>query len=103
MDILIKIGAGLLLLIGAIYPMLGITEMVRWANRQKAPFRNPLPAMLRLMLIATVPLAGILGGLAVFLPQIWASEVLRIVIYATGAFSVLGLVALVILSRLDTA
>ncbi len=97
----LKILGALLLLGGAVYPMWGIVELVRWTNRQRVPFQRPLPVMVRLMLIATVPMAGILGGLAFFLPGIWASEVLRPIILATGALSLVGLLSLALLGRAE--
>ncbi len=95
----LKLVGVLLLLGGAVYPMWGIVDLVRWTNRQQVPFQNPLPLMVRMVLIATVPLAGILGGLAFFLPAVWASEILRLIILATGSLSVLGLLLLALLGR----
>jgi hypothetical protein len=94
MDIFVKIGAVLLLLIGALYPMGAI---VRLASRLGQKGRPPLTALqlgLHFTLIAVVPLAGILGGFAGLMPSVWASTVLRIVIIGSAGAAAASLAIL---------
>jgi hypothetical protein len=91
MNVLILIGSILLLVVGAIYPLLAMVLMVRRMNQ---PGATPLSAThigLRLMLIATIPLAGILGGFAGLQPAVWESDFLRYLILVTAALSVAGI------------
>ncbi len=100
-DTLIKIGAVLVLTIGAIYPLIAMVGMVRRINRPGATPMSPYAMMVRLLLIATVPLAGILGGFAGLLPAVWESFVLRVVILAATAASIIGFIALAVLNRME--
>ena len=102
-EILIKVGAVLLLVVGAIYPLAAMVGMVRRMNQPGLPPMTSTTLMLRLMLIATVPLAGILGGFGGLLPAVWESFVLRVVIMAAAATSVLGFVVLAVISRMEQA
>lgn len=97
MDVLLKIGAVIVLFAGAIYPLIGMMSLATRLNKKDVPPLTPAQVFVRLMLIATVPLAGILGGLAGFLPAIWASDVLRLVVLAAAAASVAGFIALFLL------
>ena len=108
MDILIKIGAVLLLLVGAVYPMAAIVGLMQRMNRKPGPL--PAPAQVvdqhghggrRMLLIATVPLAGILGGFAGLNASVWESNVLRGVILVAAGVSVVGFVVLAILVRTE--
>lgn len=99
MDITIKIGAVLLLLAGAIYPMFAIVGLMNRLNRKGAPLPAPAQMMARMLLIATVPLAGILGGFAGLSPSVWNSNVLRWVILMAAVASAVGFVALAVLVR----
>lgn len=101
MDILIKIGAVLLLLVGAVYPMAAIVGLMQRMNRKPGPLPAPAQVMLRMLLIATVPLAGILGGFAVLNESVWESNVLRGVILVAAGVSAVGFVVLAILMRAD--
>ncbi len=103
MDILIKIGAVLLLLAGAIYPMFAIFGLMNRLNRKGAPLPSPAQMMVRMLLIATVPLAGILGGFAGLSPSVWNSNVLRWVILMAAAASAVGFIVLAVLVRADRA
>lgn len=101
MDILIKIGAVLLLLVGAVYPMAAIVGLMQRINRKPGPLPAPAQVMVRMLLIASVPLAGILGGFAGLNASVWESNVLRGVILVAAAASVVGFVVLAILMRAD--
>ena len=98
-DILLKIGAVFLLIGGAVYPLVAIYGLVSRLNRPGLPPPLPLDVMLRLFLIATVPIAGILGGFAGLLPAVWESLVLRALILATGAASLAAFLVLAAISR----
>ncbi|MEZ4836958.1 MAG: hypothetical protein R2873_34020 [Caldilineaceae bacterium] len=100
-EILIKVGAVLILIVGAVYPLAAMVGMVRRMNQPGMPPMGPMTLMVRLMLIATVPLAGLLGGFAGLLPAVWASFVLRVVILAAAIASVTGFVALFVLNRME--
>jgi len=101
MDILMTIGAILLLLTGAIYPMAGILGLMQRINRKPGPLPSPAQVMVRMLLIASVPLGGILGGFAGLNPAIWESTVLRGVILVAAVVSVIGFAVLLILVRSD--
>lgn len=101
MDILIKIGAVLLLLVGAVYPMAAIVGLMQRINRKPGPLPAPAQVMVRMLLIAAVPLAGILGGFAGLNASVWESNVLRGVILVAAAVSVVGFVVLAILVWAD--
>ena len=103
MDILIKIGAVLLLLAGAIYPMFAIFGLMNRLNRKGGPLPSPAQMMVRMLLIATVPLAGILGGFAGLSPSVWNSNVLRWVILMAAVASAVGFIILAVLVRSDKA
>jgi len=100
-DILIKMGAVLLLLVGAIYPMAGIVGLMQRMNRKPGPLPAPAQVMVRMLLIATVPLAGILGGFAGLNAAVWESNVLRGVILVAAAASLVGFVVLAVLVQAD--
>ncbi len=100
-DLLITLGAIVLLIIGAVYPLIAIYAMVNRMNRKDAPPPAPLGIMVRFLLIATVPIAGILGGFAGLVPAVWASLVLRILILAMAAASLAGFVTLAVIARLE--
>lgn len=100
-DLLITIGAILLLIFGAAYPLIAIYGLVSRMNRKDAPPPAPLSIMLRFFLIATVPIAGILGGFAGLVPAVWASLVLRILILAMAAASLAGFVILAVIARME--
>lgn len=102
-EILIKVGAVLILIVGAVYPLVAMVGLVQRMNRPGLPPMGAATMMIRLMLIATVPLAGLLGGFAGLLPAVWESFVLRVVILASAAASVIGFVALALLSRMEQA
>ncbi len=102
-EILIKVGAVLILIVGAVYPLVAMVGLVQRMNRPGLPPMGAATMMVRLMLIATVPLAGLLGGFAGLLPAVWESFVLRVVIVASAAASVIGFVALALLSRMEQA
>jgi hypothetical protein len=99
MDVLIKIGAVLLLLVGAVYPMAAIVGLMQRMNRKPGPLPAPAQVMVRMLLIATVPLAGILGGFAGLNASVWESNVLRGVILVAAGVSVVGFVVLGVLVR----
>jgi len=101
MDILIKIGAVLLLLVGAVYPIAAIVGLMQRMNRKPGPLPAPAQVMVRMLLIASVPLAGILGGFAVLNESVWESNVLRGVILVAAGVSAVGFVVLAILMRAD--
>jgi uncharacterized RDD family membrane protein YckC len=94
MDVLLKIGAVIVLLAGAVYPLIGMMSLATRLNKKDVSPLTPAQVFVRLMLIATVPLAGILGGLAGFLPAIWASDVLRLAVLAAAVASIAGFIAL---------
>jgi len=100
-ETLIRVGAILLLIFGAVYPLAAMVGMALRMNKPGTPPMGPTTVMVRLMLIATVPLAGILGGFAGLLPTVWESFVLRVLILAAAAASVIGFVALAVLNRLE--
>ncbi|MDE0077922.1 MAG: hypothetical protein OXO50_10415 [Caldilineaceae bacterium] len=50
-------------------------------------------------MIATVPLAGILGGFAGFAPTLWESQVIRAIVYGAGVLSVVAFAMLIVSSR----
>lgn len=101
MTLLYTIGAVLLLLIGAVYPLVAIFGLMKRLNRKPGPPPSPAQVMVRMVLIAAVPLAGILGGFAGLVPSVWESAVLRAVILAGGAASVIGFAALAVLTAKD--
>lgn len=101
MDVLIKIGAVLLLLVGAVYPMAAIVGLMQRMNRKPGPLPAPAQVMVRMLLIATVPLASILGGFAGLNGSVWESNVLRGVILVAAATSVVGFVVLAVLVRAE--
>lgn len=103
MDITIKIGAVLLLLAGAIYPMFAILGLMNRLNRKGVPLPSPAQMMVRMLLIAAVPLAGILGGFAGLSPSVWNSNVLRWVILMAAVASAVGFIVLAVLVRSDKA
>lgn len=100
-ETLIRVGAILLLIFGAVYPLAAMVGMALRMNKPGLPPLGPTTVMVRLMLIATVPLAGILGGFAGLVPTVWESFVLRVLILSAAAASVLGFVALAVLNRLE--
>lgn len=91
MNVLLLIGSIFLLVVGAVYPLLAMALLVRRMNQPTAAALPPVEIGLRLMLIATIPLAGILGGFAGLQPAVWQSDFLRYLILITGALSVVGL------------
>ena len=103
MEVFLKGVAVLLLLFGAAYPMGALVNLATRLTNKDAPRLTPVQVGLRLSLIASVPLAGILGGLAVFVPAIWESNMLRILIIAAAAASVGDFIVLALLSRLETS
>ena len=100
-DILLTIGAVLLLIFGAVYPLVAIFALVNRMNRPGLPPPSPINVMLRLFLIATVPITGILGGFAGLVPAVWESFFLRMLILATGAASLAGFVILAVVARTE--
>lgn len=100
MDVLIKIGGVLLLLAGAIYPIAALVNLASRMNRKDGTPLPPAQLGVRLLLIATVPMAGILGGFAGLLPAVWESDVLRLVILSAVVASVVGFALLIFWSRL---
>jgi hypothetical protein len=100
-ETLIRVGAILILIFGAVYPLAAMVGMALRMNKPGIPTMGPMTVMVRLMLIATVPLAGILGGFAGLVPTVWESFVLRVLILSAAAASVLGFVALAVLNRLE--
>jgi len=103
MDILITIGAVLLLLAGAIYPIVAILGLMQRLNRKPGPLPAPAQVMVRMLLIATVPMAAILGGFAGLNSSVWSSTVLRGVILIAAAASIIEFVVLALLIRADKA
>jgi hypothetical protein len=101
MDVTIKVGAVLLLLVGAVYPMAAIVGLMQRMNRKPGPLPAPAQVMVRMLLIATVPLASILGGFAGLNESVWASNVLRGVILVAAGTSLVGFVVLAVLVRAD--
>ena len=99
MDILYKVGSGVLLLVGVLYPLGAIYMMMTFLGRENLPRPSPAYMMLHFVLIATVPLAGILGGFAGFAPALWQSQVIRIIVYGAGVLSVVAFAMLLISSR----
>ena len=55
--------------------------------RADLPRPSPAYMMLHFALMATVPLAGILGGSAGFAPTLWQSQVIRMIVYGAGVLS----------------
>lgn len=100
-EILFTIGAVLLLIVGITYPLIAMVSMVRRMNHPTLPRPGSTAIMVRLALIATVPLAGILGGFAGLLPAVWESFVLRSLILGAAAASVVGFIALTVIDRRD--
>ncbi len=100
-EIGLRIGAILLLVVGALYPMMAMVGLVRRLNRPDAPAPTPFEIMVHLFLIATVPIAGILGGFAGLLPAMWQNTILRLMVLTTGAASLAGFVILFIISRME--
>lgn len=98
-DILLKIGALFLLIVGILYPLVAMVMMVRRMNHPTLPRVGSTGIMVRLFLIATVPLAGILGGFAGLLPAVWESFVLRGLILTTAAASLVGFIILAFIAR----
>lgn len=101
MELLYTIGAVLLLLIGAVYPLVAIFGLMKRLNRKPGPPPSPAQVMVRMVLIAAVPLAGILGGFAGLVPSVWESAVLRAVITVAGVVSLVGFAALAFLIAQD--
>lgn len=99
MDVLIKIGAVVILIAGAVYPLIAIYRLMARMNQKERGLPSPAQVMVRLFLIATVPLAGILGGFAGLSPTVWQSSVLRVIIIAAALASVVGFVILALLTR----
>ncbi len=101
MDVLSKIAAVLLLLAGAVYPLAAILGLMQRLNRKPGPLPAPAQVMVRMALIASVPLAAILGGFAGLSPAVWNSVVLRGVILIAALASVIGFVVLALLIQAD--
>ena len=99
MDILYKVGSGVLLLVGVIYPLAAIYMMMKFLGREDLPRPSPAYIMLHFVLMATVPLAGILGGFAGFAPTLWQSQVIRMIVYGAGVLSLAAFVMLLVNSR----
>ena len=99
MDILYKVGSIVLLLVGGLYPLAAIYMMMKFLAREDAPRPSPAFMMLHFVLMATVPLAGILGGFAGFAPTLWESQVIRLIVYGAGVLSLAALVMLFVSSR----
>ena len=99
MDILYKVGSAVLLLVGVLYPLGAIYMMMKFLTREDLPRPSPEYMMLHFVLIATVPLAGILGGFAGFAPTLWESQVIRMIVYGAGVLSVVALAMLLFSSR----
>ena len=99
MDILYKVGSVALLLVGVLYPLGAIYMMMKFLGREDFPRPSPAYMMLHFVLIATVPLAGILGGFAGFAPTLWQSQVIRMIVYGSGVLSVVAFAMLLISSR----
>lgn len=99
MDILNKAGSAVLLLVGVLYPLGAIYMMMKFLTREGFPRPSPAYMMLHFVLIATVPLAGILGGFAGFAPTLWESQVIRAIVYGAGVLSVVAFAMLLVSSR----
>lgn len=99
MDILYKVGSVALLLVGVLYPLGAIYMMMKFLTREDLPRPSPAYMMLHFVLIATVPLTGILGGFAAFAPTLWQSQVIRMIVYGAGVLSVVALAMLLVSSR----
>ncbi len=103
MDILYRVGSAVLLLVGALYPLATIYVMMQSLTRADGRRPSSTVLMLHFILIATVPLAGILGGLAGFAPTLWESQVIRALVYGAAVLSLAAIVMLVISSRSQQA
>ncbi len=79
--------------------MAAIVGLMQRMNRKPGPLPAPAQVMVRMLLIATVPLAGILGGFAGLNASVWESNVLRGVILVAAGVSVVGFVVLGVLVR----
>ena len=99
MDILYKVGSAVLLLIGVLYPLAAIYMMMKFLAREDLPRPSPAYIMLHFVLMATVPLAGILGGFAGFAPTLWQSQVVRAIVYGAGVLSLAAFAMLFVSSR----
>ena len=99
MDIFYKVGSGVLLLVGVIYPLAAIYMMMKFLGREDLPRPSPAYIMLHFVLMATVPLAGILGGFAGFAPTLWQSQVIRMIVYGAGVLSLAAFAMLLVNSR----
>ena len=99
MDILYKVGSAVLLLVGVLYPLAAIYMMMKFLAREDLPRPSPAYIMLHFVLMATVPLAGILGGFAGFAPTLWQSQVVRAIVYGAGVLSLAAFAMLFVSSR----
>ena len=99
MDILYKVGSGVLLLVGVLYPLATIYMMMKFLGREDLPRPSPAYIMLHFVLMATVPLVGILGGFAGFAPTLWQSQVVRAIVYGAGVLSLAAFAMLFVSSR----
>ena len=99
MEVMQKAGSAILLLVGALYPLAAIYVMMKFLARADAPRPSLAFFLLNFVLIATVPLAGILGGFAGFAPTLWESQVIRVIVYGAGLLSLVALAALIISMR----
>ena len=99
MDILYKVGSAVLLLVGVLYPLAAIYIMMKFLARADLPRPSPAYIMLHFALMATVPLAGILGGSAGFAPTLWQSQVIRAIVYGAGVLSLAAFAMLFVSSR----
>lgn len=99
MEVLQKAGSAILLLVGGLYPLAAIYVMMKFLARADAPRPSLAFLLLNFVLIATVPLAGILGGFAGFAPALWESQVIRVIVYGAGVLSLVALAALFISMR----
>ena len=99
MEILYKVGSAVLLLVGGLYPLAAIYMMMKFLAREDAPRPSLAFMMLHFVLIATVPLAGILGGFSGFVPTLWESQVIRLIVYGSGVLSLAALGMLFVSSR----
>ena len=88
-----------LLLVGVLYPLAAIYMMMKFLGREDLPRPSPAYMMLHFVLMATVPLAGILGGFAGFAPTLWQSQVIRMIVYGAGVLSLAAFAMLFISSR----
>ena len=84
---------------GVLYPLGAIYMMMKFLTREDFPRPSPAYMMLHFVLIATVPLAGILGGFAGFAPTLWESQVIRAIVYGAGVLSVVAFAMLIVSSR----